>query len=627
MPEVLNMDTNKVIPLSDIWKDRKCIVCFLRHFNCRFCQQQISDLNQIFTYINTNYNNKLNDDQQNDKISIIAVGVSATINEAQNFKISNKYQGELYIDYISSKSAIEGNKSGNSNYSTTAPSYDILRLYDSKSNIYDSSGTSFRPEVAKLAQTALDKGFKDGDITNKPKQLFLRIGGMFILGPGNHCDYAYRSKYAGDHPLINNVLKAAIGSDIDDNKTSFVYPSTAKWVKDLKVNKISENASSQTNLRKKTMHTKDDDDAKYLQSIRNDQEKRFVQNNNQYGNYFLYLGLIIFVVSIVMGAYYDNTYTAHAFGMILVLIIIMILQYRKHNKTQKIYDVNYGTNVTLFTLNDIDEIALKMGDIKCDCGFVQEQDVSNKSENIKDVETRLRSISSPGKSSENSNSKNSDTSPKELKSFLKTCCYLREFLAKPHPLVGRKGPVCPFVPGSLRVNAMYLAVITTQKSQNLNSVFMEVENVARSFVERFHTLEPTKGRKAAYKAVVLIFPDIDLSDAHDIIDKVQLKLKPEFVSKGLMIGEFHRNNNACGLRNENFYPLRTPIPSLAIRCIVPTDLVFLSPSKYEPSLRVKFLKSYLNQFVDDKSRAAKQAVKEATELLKKAEKEVVDMCN
>ncbi len=82
-----------------------------------------------------------------------------------------------------------------------------------------------------------------------------------------------------------------------------------------------------------------------------------------------------------------------------------------------------------------------------------------------------------------------------------------------------------------------------------------------------------------------------------------------------------------GLRNENFYPLRTPIPSLAIRCIVPTDLVFLSPSKYEPGLRVKFLKSYLNQFVDDKTRAAKQAGKEATELLKKAEKEVMDMKN
>lgn len=189
-------------------------------------------------------------------------------------------------------------------------------------------------------------------------------------------------------------------------------------------------------------------------------------------------------------------------------------------------------------------------------------------------------------------------------------------MAKPHPLVGRKGPVCPFVPGSLRMNAMYLSVLKDLIT------FDAVEKVARSFVDRFHSLEPKTGKKAAYKAVVLIFPDIPLCDAHNIIDKVQLKLKPEFVAKGLMIGEFHRNNNACGLRNDSFYPLRTPIPSLAIRCIVPTDLVFLSPNKYEASLRVKFLTSYLNQFVDDKSRSAKQAVKEAKELLTAARDEM-----
>ena len=37
----------------------------------------------------------------------------------------------------------------------------------------------------------------------------------------------------------------------------------------------------------------------------------------------------------------------------------------------------------------------------------------------------------------------------------------------------------------------------------------------------------------------------------------------------------HRHNNASGLRNPGFYPLRTPLPSLAVRRIVPTDLVFL----------------------------------------------------
>ena len=44
-----------------------------------------------------------------------------------------------------------------------------------------------------------------------------------------------------------------------------------------------------------------------------------------------------------------------------------------------------------------------------------------------------------------------------------------------------------------------------------------------------------------------------------------------------MIGEFHMVNNKSGLRNKNFYPLRTPYPSLAIRHMVSSDIAFMSP--------------------------------------------------
>ena len=65
---------------------------------------------------------------------------------------------------------------------------------------------------------------------------------------------------------------------------------------------------------------------------------------------------------------------------------------------------------------------------------------------------------------------------------------------------------------------------------------------------------------------------------------MQKELKPFFVEKGLMIGEFHMANNMStkpltniqinyfyligGLRNPNFYPLRTPYPCLAMRYMV-----------------------------------------------------------
>ena len=87
-----------------------------------------------------------------------------------------------------------------------------------------------------------------------------------------------------------------------------------------------------------------------------------------------------------------------------------------------------------------------------------------------------------------------------------------------------------------------------------------------------------------------------------------------------MIGEFHARNNAAGLRNPHFFPLRTPSPCLAIRRIVPTDLAFLDMDKYAADVRVAFLNAYLEQFAGAKKLNAteRSAVAEAEAALVKA---------
>jgi hypothetical protein len=62
---------------------------------------------------------------------------------------------------------------------------------------------------------------------------------------------------------------------------------------------------------------------------------------------------------------------------------------------------------------------------------------------------------------------------------------------------------------------------------------------------------------------------------------------------GLMLGEFHANNESPGLRNPDFRPLRSPIPMLAIRHMVDSDLPFLIRETYAPEERSAFLRSYL----------------------------------
>jgi hypothetical protein len=56
-----------------------------------------------------------------------------------------------------------------------------------------------------------------------------------------------------------------------------------------------------------------------------------------------------------------------------------------------------------------------------------------------------------------------------------------------------------------------------------------------------------------------------------------------------MIGEFHMANNQSGLRSKTFFPLRIPVPCLAIRHIVGSDIAFMTPEDVTVNDKIKFL--------------------------------------
>jgi hypothetical protein len=74
-----------------------------------------------------------------------------------------------------------------------------------------------------------------------------------------------------------------------------------------------------------------------------------------------------------------------------------------------------------------------------------------------------------------------------------------------------------------------------------------------------------------------------------ILDALQARLKERFVREGLMVGQFHPQCEQGGLWNTDFRPLRAPIPLLAIRQMVTSDLPFLLGSPAHVS-------AYLHRF-------------------------------
>ncbi len=177
----------------------------------------------------------------------------------------------------------------------------------------------------------------------------------------------------------------------------------------------------------------------------------------------------------------------------------------------------------------------------------------------------------------------------ESSSLLKTARWIEDFAAKPNVNLGRAGVVCPFIPSSLRLKSLQIMEV---RALEMSQVELEalIKDCRETFLQQF----PQQGKLSMYKALILVFPDIS-DDQCDYVDRVQQKLKPFFVEKRLMLGEFYPGNQSPGLHNSDFRPLQSPVPMLVVRSMTEADLPFLSRTVDAPEVRVKFLESYLKQ--------------------------------
>ena len=170
--------------------------------------------------------------------------------------------------------------------------------------------------------------------------------------------------------------------------------------------------------------------------------------------------------------------------------------------------------------------------------------------------------------------------------FREALGWIEEFVGEPHPDLGRSGPVCPFIPQALRSATLYFR--SEPEAVTVEAVDAVVEEALADFGE----LPPTDA-DALYKSLIMIFPAVAIESAADVIDRVQRIRKPEFVDRGLMIGQFHERNSTPAAHNPSFLPLQSPVPMIAVRMMVPEDVPFLTADEYTAEERLRFLGSYL----------------------------------
>jgi Domain of unknown function (DUF6875) len=149
----------------------------------------------------------------------------------------------------------------------------------------------------------------------------------------------------------------------------------------------------------------------------------------------------------------------------------------------------------------------------------------------------------------------------ELAALRAVADWIKTFIAKPHPDLGRAGPVCPFVPSSLDHRTLWLA-----PEQIGDRGAPDVAELMNGYKNLFLNTQPIDGANAISKVIVVVFTDLPAERAQSLFDDVLEQLAvPSYADSGNLFGPFYEGNTGTAIYNSGFRPFQSPVPFLFVR--------------------------------------------------------------
>lgn len=163
-------------------------------------------------------------------------------------------------------------------------------------------------------------------------------------------------------------------------------------------------------------------------------------------------------------------------------------------------------------------------------------------------------------------------------------CFVSRRLVSRDPDLGRTGPVCPFARRGVASGGIRIADCTA--GPDAEGCIAGIMDEVRS---EFIAWGESSGIDPMLRAFVVTFSALDGEADCAMIERVQKRLKPEFVDCGLMIGQFYPGCEEGGIRNPQFRPLDAPVISLAVRYMALADAPFmLDDARYQAAFSARY---------------------------------------
>ncbi|XP_056170555.1 thioredoxin-like protein AAED1, chloroplastic isoform X2 [Syzygium oleosum] len=199
--------SGNAVPISDLWKDRKAVIAFARHFGCVLCRKRadylaakkdIMDASGVALVLigpgkvdqllnsfckSVSYAICLGNDAAKSPGLIVLVMPMP----AKAFSEQTKFQGEVYADPSHS-------------------AYEALRFVSGFT-------TTFTPGAGlKIIQSYMEGYRQDWKLSSEKETVSRggwQQGGIIVAGPGkNNISYIHKDKEAGDDPPIEEIMRA-----------------------------------------------------------------------------------------------------------------------------------------------------------------------------------------------------------------------------------------------------------------------------------------------------------------------------------------------------------------------------------------------------------------------------------
>ena len=148
--------------------------------------------------------------------------------------------------------------------------------------------------------------------------------------------------------------------------------------------------------------------------------------------------------------------------------------------------------------------------------------------------------------------------------------WVRQYLMRPHPDLGRTGHVCPFTAKAARLALLRIGISPLGPADR-----HQILRTMRDAMQAFHVLPSTRATRI-FRTVIVGFPNCTGADGIAALHRVQNAMRYHSLVGAKMIGLFEPGSQATGLINAEFRPLRSPVPVLAIRMLVEQDAPFVA---------------------------------------------------